>query len=470
MKNKLIYFLLFFLFSCQNNKNEFFSKEIIPDQIRFLMLDDRNIEESINTKLVLGNVIKHPENPLFVEDMPWEKRFDNLYGNIIFDEDDSLYKCWYSPFIVDYSAQGMTLEQRQKPYDDNHPNREMGICYAYSKDGIHWEKPNLGLVEYNGNKNNNIVWRGPHGAGIFKDKYEKDPNKKYKILYQGIFTSFSKDGINWESPIPIKGVDVAGDTHNNAFWAPTLKKYVGITRTWRKDPDRWYRQVARIESSDFINWTKEQVVFEGNGITDQTYAMPVFYHAGVYLGLLAVYNGETDKTTTELTWSPDTKVWNRISPGKPLIPNSEKVLDHDYGCIYACTVPIFLKDEIRLYYGGSDYLHFGWRNGSLSLATLRPDGFAGLSQDNNQRKSQIKTKSILIDNKELRISGDVNEGGYIKVTILDDDNTVLAVSQIINKNVTDEPLVFNKSIKKGNIKLQFDFSKSTIFSYSFGKN
>ena len=82
----------------------------------------------------------------------------------------------------------------------------------------------------------------------------------------------------------------------------------------------------------------------------------------------------------------------------------------------------------------------------------------------------IKTKSILIDNKELRISGDVNEGGYIKVTILDDDNTVLAVSQIINKNVTDEPLVFNKSIKKGNIKLQFDFSKSTIFSYSFGKN
>ena len=61
-------------------------------------------------------------------------------------------------------------------------DEETGICYAYSKDGIHWEKPNLGLVEYNGNKNNNIVWRGPHGAGIFKDKYETDLNKKYKIL------------------------------------------------------------------------------------------------------------------------------------------------------------------------------------------------------------------------------------------------------------------------------------------------
>jgi len=470
MKHLFIYLLSFFLFSCQENKENFFSKDTIPKQTRFLMLDNRNIDELINAKLVLGEVKKHSKNPLFGEDMPWEKRFDNLYGNIIFDEEDKLYKCWYSPFIVDYSAKGMTLEERQKPYDDNHPDREMGICYAFSKDGINWEKPNLGLVEYNGNKNNNIVWRGPHGAGIFKDKYEIDPNKRYKILYQGIFTSFSKDGINWDNPIPIKGVDVAGDTHNNAFWAPTLKKYVGITRTWRKTPNKWFRQVARIESSDFINWTKEQVVFEGDGIKDQTYAMPVFYHAGVYLGLLAVYNGETDKTTTELTWSPDTKVWNRISPGIPLIPNSEKVLDHDYGCIYACALPIFLKDEIRLYYGGSDYLHFGWRNGSLSLATLRPDGFAGIKQSKIEKKSLIKTKPIMIDKQKLRLSADVYEGGYVKVTILDLDNTILAVSQKIKQNVTDKVLVFNKNIENKQIKLEFDFQKSTIYSYSLEKN
>lgn len=39
-------------------------------------------------------------------------RFDNLYGNVIFDEEEKLYKCWYSPFIVDSSSHGMTLEQR----------------------------------------------------------------------------------------------------------------------------------------------------------------------------------------------------------------------------------------------------------------------------------------------------------------------------------------------------------------------
>ena len=30
-------------------------------------------------------------------------------------------------------------------------------CYAESKDGIHWKKPELGLVEFNGSKANNIV-------------------------------------------------------------------------------------------------------------------------------------------------------------------------------------------------------------------------------------------------------------------------------------------------------------------------
>ena len=62
------------------------------------MLDDRNIQKTSNAKLVLGEVKKHPQNPLFGEDKPWEKRFDNLYGNVIYDKENKLYKCWYSPF------------------------------------------------------------------------------------------------------------------------------------------------------------------------------------------------------------------------------------------------------------------------------------------------------------------------------------------------------------------------------------
>ena len=33
-------------------------------------------------------------------------------------------------------------------------------CYAESKDGINFQKPNLGLFEYNESKDNNIIWDG----------------------------------------------------------------------------------------------------------------------------------------------------------------------------------------------------------------------------------------------------------------------------------------------------------------------
>ena len=45
---------------------------------RHLLLDDRLIGETRNARLAVGPVKKHPANPLFREDKPWEPRFDNL--------------------------------------------------------------------------------------------------------------------------------------------------------------------------------------------------------------------------------------------------------------------------------------------------------------------------------------------------------------------------------------------------------
>ena len=64
---------------------------------RFLILDSRIIESIENAKLTLGKTVKSKHNPLMAEDRAWEKRFDNLYANVIYDEQDQLYKCWYSP-------------------------------------------------------------------------------------------------------------------------------------------------------------------------------------------------------------------------------------------------------------------------------------------------------------------------------------------------------------------------------------
>ena len=472
--------LLCFIFLSTSASQMLFAQKVLEKREKYLLLDNRIIDHTENAKLVVGTVKKHPANPLFVEDKPWEKRFDNLYGNVIYDEKEKIYKLWYSPFIKDNSASGMSLDERNATKYKAPKFREMGICYAISKDGIKWEKPNLGLVEFEGNKNNNIVWRGkvekgrywkgPHGSGIFYDDHETDPNKKYKIIFkeEKLTVGFSKDGLIWDTYYPCKGeVTVAGDTHNNAFWAPTLGKYVGITRTWSKpSPEAApLRVVARIESDDYENWTKEEVVLKGTDASLHPYAMPVFYYEGVYLGLIAEFNTKSDKVWTELAWSADTKTWQRISPGVPLIPNSMTKLDYDYGCIYTCANPIITKDEIKIYYGGSDYLHFGWRNGSLNLATMRPDGFAGYEQKIEQRPAVVQTNRIVKSGENILITADVENGGSLIVKVLNSEGKLLATSRKISKSITDEELKFDKKWDNEIIRLQFEFSKSKIYSF-----
>lgn len=460
------------------------------EQKRFLLLDSRIVESSQNAKLEVGTVEKYKANPLFGEDKEWEMRFDNFYGNVMFDEEDGIYKCWYSPFIIDNSAKGIAVSMPLKKYEAPE-NREMAICYATSKDGIKWEKPNLGFFEFEGNKNNNIVWRGNekkssdgdddwmdldnstkneqsfwdgiHGTGVFKDLHEKDPMRRYKAIFKDSVLSYSTspDGLNWSPAKFCTGVTVAGDTHNNVFWAPTLNKYVGITRTWGK----MGREVARVESQDFTNWTKEEVILEGLDKNLQPYSMPVFYYAGVYLGLIAIHKQSSDKVWTELAWSPDTKKWYRIDAGNPLIPTSEKKLDYDYGCVYTCAYPIFKDNEIQLYYGGSDWLHGGWRNGTMNLATLREDGFAGYVPENENQEGIITTKSLKFNGQDIKLTADVEKGGTIKVTVLNSEGIEITSLETISKTITNRSIKFKAKITEENIKLKFEFNKAKLYSF-----
>ena len=61
----------------------------------------------------------------------------------------------------------MSFEDMKNIQYDGHDFQEMAICYATSVDGLTWNKPELNLVEFKGSKANNIVFRGPHGVGIF---------------------------------------------------------------------------------------------------------------------------------------------------------------------------------------------------------------------------------------------------------------------------------------------------------------
>ena len=446
---------------------------------RFLLLNSNNISSVTNMALHVGTVAKHPSNPLFIEDRPWEQRFDNLYGNIIFEPDQGLYKCWYSPFIVAHSAKNMSVEERLDVPYEGHEHQEMGVCYAESADGISWQKPDLGLVDYDGSKHNNLVMRSVHGAGVVKDDLDSDSRRRYKSIFQGLSVSFSPDGIDWSSPQKIN-CELNGDTHNNVIWVANLNKYVCFTRDWTKTDRKiegaeskvnhsWSRKVARIESKDFAHWSSSQTVIEGESWELQPYSMTVFEYAGIYLGLLAIHDQVADRVWTELAYSVDTLQWHRIDAGRAFIGCSETPLDYDYGCVYACIAPVFLEHEVRLYYGGSDWLHFGWRNGCLALATMRPDGFAGYQPNNVKEVGVLTTAPIMYQGEEIKITADIAPGGSVEIKLLDIKGDSVGEGKLMRTS-TDAVLIKSSAVVASQMRIEFRVRSATIFSFVLVKN
>lgn len=445
-----------------------------PPRNKYPLLDSRVVESVQNVKLAVGTVQKHKSNPLFEEDQPWEPRYDNVYANVIYDEEQDLYKCWYSPFVND-SAYANTLPEDRKPgtymksLRATGGNRRMGVCYATSKGGIHWTKPLMDIRRWDDKQPTNIVDIGPHGSGIMKDLRDKDPQRRYKMFMKenGVSVEFSPDGLHWSNPVRCPEIGAAADTHNNAFWAPELERYVGITRLWSDNPRQ--RVVGRTESLDFIHWTKAVEVFRGDP-TRQIYAMPVFRYAGVYLGLPVIFQPKTDRSHTELAWSADTIDWHRIEPGSPLIPTSSSRAAYDWGCVYAAACPIVRDDEIRIYYGASNGPHTDWRDGFFALATLRPDGFAGYEPVDDGKPSVVVTSIVSVVGDTLRITADA-EGGSIRVTAIDAAGNELAISRPIADDVTDRPVVFPEGFMlsgHGNsIRLRFELDSAKLYAFSF---
>ena len=455
---------------------------------RYLLLDSRIIDQTENVQLTVGVVQKDRNNPLFKEDKPWEPRFDNPYCSIIYDEEEQIFKCWYSIFIKSgphdgFPGEGVPSEKRSW-IEWTEGDREYGVCYATSEDGIHWDKPELDLIEFCGNKNNNIVIEFEHGVTVIKDLHETDPSKRYKAIHPMSENSavwFSADGIHWGEMIDIGPFD-DGDTNNCVWWDPDLNKYVLITRHWggANTTGRYgrmgHRQKVRSESSDFLNWSKTEMVIEGLDLRMQIHDMPVVRHAGVYIGMVGLFDIEASRQWCELAWSPDSKEWHRIQPGTPLIPNGPVMGDYDWGCIFAA-VPLIGKDKIRIYYGANDGRFMAWRNGFLALAWLRADGFAGFEQitGGSNKTGSITTKPVFVIADSLHISADVAPSGYVKTIALDSRNRKLAVGKLVTKTVTDEVVQWEDGFslnkyKDEQIKLKFELRESKLYSFGFRKN
>ncbi len=249
----------------------------IPDlkDRRELFVDEFIIESLDGLSLRLH----HPkrEEPAFAFDNPWEGRF-SAYPTII--KDDDLYRMYY---------RGL-------------PNVEEGTvavtCYAESGDGIHWTKPNLGVYEINGSKENNVVL-------ALDDKYSRSfsplldtrpgvpSERRFKAITgvegNGLAAFVSEDGIHWNRWGP-ELIFTQGqfDSHNVAFWSASEEQYVCYFRTWTGEGYNGIRTISRTTSDDFLNWTDPVAMDFGGTPMEHLYTNgthPYFRAPHIYVGL-----------------------------------------------------------------------------------------------------------------------------------------------------------------------------------------
>jgi D-alanyl-D-alanine dipeptidase len=443
---------------------------IEPREVRqkHLLLDSRVVESAENTRLVLGTPEKHPANPLFQADKAWENSMNNLYPNVIWDEDTQLFKLWYKCVLADKEV----IAQMDQPSTVH----DVGwyLLYATSKNGIHWDKPELGIHKFAGSSANNIVARDCPNVGVFKDLHDADPARRYKMVSDvGLGkpqVRFSADGVHWGEALAAHGFGAQnGDTHNNAFWDERSGKYLWFTKLYLGE-----RLVSRFESDDFLTWKNNGLVLRSSlaeGRTSQTYCMPVFRYGRIYLSYVMMYHvGSGRSVDCELAWSHDGLQWQRVAPGTPFIPRGAKG-SYDSECIYAMAGPPILRDgKLMIYYGGDDFPHTGWKRHCLPcLATLRPDGFAGYTPVETGKPAHVLTRSLRLTSEPVCITADVSSGGSLHVSAVDEQGAILDEAETISTSVTDVPLKWKKGKLKAPVaRLRVELDHAVLYAISAG--
>src|SRR4051794_14738094 len=147
-------------------------------QSRHLFLDPSLLRERHGAELVVNP--PHSREIVIRRDRPWEKLMISFYLTVI-DEGGRL-RMWY-----------ICRDEDSAPH----------LAYAESTDGVNWEKPALGLVEYKGGKSNNLTNVTSLEGSVFRDPHPRNENERYVYVTTvfkggGIYRFTSPDGLAWK--------------------------------------------------------------------------------------------------------------------------------------------------------------------------------------------------------------------------------------------------------------------------------
>ena len=405
------------------------------------------------------------------------------------------------------------------------------ICYAESRDGgITWTKPSLGLIDFRGSKDNNIILdRNSFNSGwdnfmVFKDENPAcPPDERYKAVARTkgfrdrerinpkgpeLGCYLSADGIHFRKGWTLLR-DSAFDTLNVGFWDAVRGEYHLYVRGYHnvkaeRNNDLSMRDVRHCTSKDFKTWTKPEFLDFGEGSED--YALytnaiePYFRDPSIFVGFPSRY-------VERPAWTP---VYDRL-------PEPEKRkwrMEHGhkrYGLTLTDCIFIFSRDGQRFHrtdeafmrpgpecpgnwvygdcypartlvstkspFGGDDELslytfdrHWTGLASRLHRWRLRQDGF--VSRRATYAGQKVVTKPLVFAGKELLVNFSTSARGRMFVTIRDDAGRSIRSLELFGDKV-DRVVDFADSGKVADfagrpVTLEFEMSDADIYSFRFG--
>lgn len=395
-----------------------------------------------------------PREVVLTTDRPCEGKF---CGYITVFEDAGRFRMYYK-------AEDAHL--RDGKFIQAHP---IMIAYAESTDGIRWERPELGLVEFNASRKNNLVFAGDgpeqlgvHGFAPFKDLNPAcSPDARYKAVgapaaqTAGRLYAFkSPDGLHWSliqpNPIITKS---AFDSQNLAFWDSASGIYRAYMRDWH---DLWGggRDIRTATSTDFIHWSDPEWLQYPGAPFEQLYTnqiIPYYRAPHILLGFPTRYverpwceaienlpelehrrlrSSISERYGTALTdglfmSSRDGRTFRRWGEAF-LRPGPAPIGNWAYGDNYQCWG--LLETDSGLpgnpreisFYSTENY----WRQGGVRIRrfTLRLDGFVSIQAPLSG--GSVLTRPLLFDGRHLRVNFATSAAGSIRIEVLAADATV----------------------------------------------
>jgi hypothetical protein len=385
-----------------------------------------------------------PREIVMKTDAPWE---GNACGYQSVFKDGERYRMYYHG--VHY---GHDPKTRVHPYV---------MCYAESDDGIHWRRPNLGIFEFNGSKDNNIILTPEHLAKIggdpahtsaFKDENpDCPPDAKYKIIViggkpHGMYVLKSPDGVHFsimsEKPIQTKG---AFDSQNLVFWDPVARIYRGYHRGFKDG----VRDIMTASSPDILSFPEPQWLEYPGALKEHLYTNQVqpYYRAPhILMGFPTRY---TDRGWSEpmmqLPELDERLARAKFSRRYGTALTEGLFMTSRNGLVFNRWKEAFLRPAQRekpTWVYGDNYIFLGmvetsshlgnspndismyasegyWRGDSVSFRryTLRIDGFVSLHAPFDG--GELVTKPLIFDGGNLVINASTSAAGSIQVEVQD---------------------------------------------------